>query len=99
VMKVEYIWMDGTQPTKRLRSKTKILEKASWLDRKAEFPKWGFDGSSAGSPDFTRRAPTRSFTRASDTEGRRSGFRSESRKTVAATSKTVGRVQTWIPTW
>ena len=46
--KAEYIWMDGTQPTKRLRSKTKILEKASWLDRKAEFPRWGFDGSSTG---------------------------------------------------
>ena len=46
--KAEYIWMDGTQPTKRLRSKTKILEKASWLDRKTEFPRWGFDGSSTG---------------------------------------------------
>jgi glutamine synthetase len=40
--------MDGTQPTKRLRSKTKILEKASWLERKSELPKWGFDGSSTG---------------------------------------------------
>lgn len=48
MIKAEYIWMDGTQPTKKLRSKTKILEKASWLDRKAEFPRWGFDGSSTG---------------------------------------------------
>jgi len=47
-MKAEYIWMDGTQPTKRLRSKTKIIEKASWLERKSEFPRWGFDGSSTG---------------------------------------------------
>ncbi len=31
--KAGYIWLDGTQPTKRLRSKTKILEKASWLER------------------------------------------------------------------
>ena len=46
--KTEYIWMDGTQPTKRLRSKTKILEKASWLERRSELPRWGFDGSSTG---------------------------------------------------
>lgn len=46
MIKAEYIWMDGTQPTKKLRSKTKILEKASWLERKTDLPKWGFDGSS-----------------------------------------------------
>ncbi len=46
--KAEYIWMDGSQPTKRLRSKTKIIEKASWLERKSDFPRWGFDGSSTG---------------------------------------------------
>jgi glutamine synthetase len=38
--KAEYIWIDGTQPTAKLRSKTKIL-----ADR-AELPVWGFDGSS-----------------------------------------------------
>jgi glutamine synthetase len=38
--KAEYIWIDGTQPTARLRSKTKILEDG------AKLPIWGFDGSS-----------------------------------------------------
>jgi glutamine synthetase len=40
-MQAEYIWVDGTQPTKTLRSKTKILP-----DDTTEFPEWGFDGSS-----------------------------------------------------
>ncbi|MGY4649599.1 glutamine synthetase [Mycobacterium sp. URHB0021] len=38
--KAEYIWIDGTRPTARLRSKTKILKDG------AEPPIWGFDGSS-----------------------------------------------------
>jgi glutamine synthetase len=38
--KAEYIWIDGTEPTARLRSKTKILQDG------AELPIWGFDGSS-----------------------------------------------------
>src|SRR5215210_47235 len=38
--KAEYIWIDGTQPTAKLRSKTKIV------DDGAEPPIWGFDGSS-----------------------------------------------------
>ncbi len=38
--KAEYIWLDGTQPTAKLRSKTKILAEG------AEPPIWGFDGSS-----------------------------------------------------
>ena len=36
----EYIWLDGTEPTPLLRSKTKIL-----ADGKTP-PIWGFDGSS-----------------------------------------------------
>ena len=40
VYKAEYIWIDGTEPTNHLRSKTKIL------DDGAELPIWGFDGSS-----------------------------------------------------
>ena len=40
VYKAEYIWIDGTEPTARLRSKTKILADG------AELPIWGFDGSS-----------------------------------------------------
>lgn len=38
--KAEYIWIDGTEPTAKLRSKTKILADG------AEPPVWGFDGSS-----------------------------------------------------
>jgi glutamine synthetase len=38
--RAEYIWIDGTKPTAKLRSKTKIV-------RKGEAPPiWGFDGSS-----------------------------------------------------
>ncbi|MGW1376184.1 glutamine synthetase [Streptomyces sp. NPDC002446] len=39
-IKAEYIWIDGTQPTAKLRSKTRILADGSKL------PRWGFDGSS-----------------------------------------------------
>jgi glutamine synthetase len=39
--KAEYIWIDGTEPTARLRSKTKILD-----DGVKDLPIWGFDGSS-----------------------------------------------------
>jgi glutamine synthetase len=38
--RAEYIWVDGTQPTAKLRSKTKIV------DDGAEPPIWSFDGSS-----------------------------------------------------
>ena len=38
--RAEYIWIDGTEPTARLRSKTKILADG------ADLPIWGFDGSS-----------------------------------------------------
>ncbi len=38
--KAEYIWIDGTEPTAKLRSKTKVLADG------AELPIWGFDGSS-----------------------------------------------------
>ena len=39
--KAEYIWIDGTEPTAKLRSKTKILRRDG-----EELPIWGFDGSS-----------------------------------------------------
>ncbi len=42
--KAEYIWIDGTEPTAKLRSKTKIITGGGRaLD---ELPIWGFDGSS-----------------------------------------------------
>ncbi|MEE2829148.1 MAG: glutamine synthetase beta-grasp domain-containing protein [Myxococcota bacterium] len=37
----EYIWIDGTDPTQCLRSKTKVI-----VDFDGTFPVWGFDGSS-----------------------------------------------------
>ncbi|TVQ89188.1 MAG: glutamine synthetase [Deltaproteobacteria bacterium] len=40
-IQAEYIWVDGTSPTKTLRSKTKIVP-----DGTDEMPEWGFDGSS-----------------------------------------------------
>ncbi len=40
VYKAEYIWIDGTDPTPLMRSKTKIIEIGK------EPPLWGFDGSS-----------------------------------------------------
>lgn len=38
--RAEYIWIDGSKPTQKLRSKTKVLPNS------AELPVWGFDGSS-----------------------------------------------------
>ncbi|MER5648445.1 glutamine synthetase [Streptosporangium sp. NPDC002524] len=43
--KAEYIWIDGTQPTAKLRSKTKVMADG------AELPIWGFDGSSTNQAD------------------------------------------------
>lgn len=39
-IKAEYIWVDGTEPTRRLRSKTRIVTDPN------DLPEWGFDGSS-----------------------------------------------------
>ena len=38
--RAEYIWIDGSQPTNKLRSKTRIVKKGE------DPPIWGFDGSS-----------------------------------------------------
>ena len=46
--KAEYIWIDGTQPTAKLRSKTKIVPDG------AEAPIWGFDGSSTNQAPGSR---------------------------------------------
>ena len=40
----EYIWMDGREPTQKLRSKTKVLDNA--VSSVQDLPPWGFDGSS-----------------------------------------------------
>jgi glutamine synthetase len=43
--KLEYIWLDGYEPTPNLRSKTKV-KAFDTFPRLAEVPVWGFDGSS-----------------------------------------------------
>ncbi len=52
IIKAEYIWIDGTEPTPLLRSKTRMLE-ANMIEKVlgaitgvAALPTWGFDGSS-----------------------------------------------------
>lgn len=43
----EYIWLDGTEPTALLRSKTRVVEIEDHSKVSLEqFPEWGFDGSS-----------------------------------------------------
>ena len=46
MIKAEYIWIDGTRPTARLRSKTRVLPAGT-----TEFPLWSFDGSSTNQAD------------------------------------------------
>ena len=43
-IRAEYIWMDGHEPTQKLRSKTKVLNGP--VSSVKELPLWGFDGSS-----------------------------------------------------
>ena len=42
----EYLWIDGNQPTQKLRSKTKIMPTPSGEVTLDSFPGWVFDGSS-----------------------------------------------------
>ena len=42
--KLEYIWLDGSEPTIQLRSKTKVV--SNFGRENEEAPVWGFDGSS-----------------------------------------------------
>ena len=44
MIKLEYIWIDGTEPTPHLRSKTKVVE--TFIKSIDDVPEWGFDGSS-----------------------------------------------------
>ncbi len=41
---LEYIWLDGHEPTHGLRSKTKIIKGP--VTKLSDLPEWGFDGSS-----------------------------------------------------
>ena len=42
--KLEYIWLDGYQPTQSLRSKTKVI--SDFSGNVEDAPTWSFDGSS-----------------------------------------------------
>ncbi len=44
--KLEYIWLDGYEPTQSLRSKTKILDDSKFKGKLKDCPMWSFDGSS-----------------------------------------------------
>ena len=45
-IKLEYLWLDGYQPTQNIRSKTKVEEHKSFKGTLDEIGNWGFDGSS-----------------------------------------------------
>ena len=50
----EYLWIDGTVPTRIIRSKARIVNFDS-TPSISDFPEWSFDGSStnqAGGEDF-----------------------------------------------
>tara|TARA_Y100001963_G_scaffold38872_1_gene54365 strand:- start:262 stop:1260 length:999 start_codon:yes stop_codon:yes gene_type:complete len=49
--KLEYIWIDGTEPTAQLRSKTKVIE--NFGHDILSCPEWGFDGSSTNQAEGT----------------------------------------------
>ena len=51
VSKVEYIWLDGAKPTRKLRSKTKIVTNLSGNPTISDFPEWSYDGSSTEQSD------------------------------------------------
>ena len=46
VVKLEYIWLDGTEPTQLLRSKTKVIPQKKFTGKVDDLPMWAFDGSS-----------------------------------------------------
>jgi len=46
-IRLEYIWLDGSSPTQKLRSKTKILQRSPEFRATPDnIPQWSFDGSS-----------------------------------------------------
>ena len=44
--RLDYIWLDGYEPTANIRTKSQIVELASFDGNPDELPVWGFDGSS-----------------------------------------------------
>jgi len=45
-LKLEYIWLDGGQPTQMLRSKTKVIDEKKYKGNIKNLPVWSYDGSS-----------------------------------------------------
>lgn len=45
-IKLEYLWLDGYEPTQNLRSKTKVEEHENFKGTLEEIGNWSFDGSS-----------------------------------------------------
>ena len=45
-LKLEYIWLDGSQPMQGMRSKTKVVDSSKFSGKLEECPIWSFDGSS-----------------------------------------------------
>jgi len=48
MIKAEYIWLDGTEPTAQIRSKTRVIPPDT-----ETIPMWGFDGSSTNQAEGT----------------------------------------------
>ncbi len=44
--KLEYIWLDGSEPTQGMRSKTKVVDGEKFTGKLEECPVWAYDGSS-----------------------------------------------------
>ncbi|MEO1258871.1 MAG: glutamine synthetase beta-grasp domain-containing protein [Bacteroidota bacterium] len=49
--KFEYIWLDGSRPEPKLRSKTKVLAMENYKGQLNVLPEWSFDGSSTQQAD------------------------------------------------
>ena len=45
-IKLEYIWLDGNEPTQVLRGKTKVVDSSKFSGKLEECDQWSFDGSS-----------------------------------------------------
>jgi len=45
-VKLEYVWLDGSEPTQMMRSKTKIVDGDKFKGEVEDCPVWSFDGSS-----------------------------------------------------
>jgi len=46
MIKLEYIWVDGSKPSSKVRSKTKVVSNSDWGNSISSCPIWCFDGSS-----------------------------------------------------